>query len=194
VTGDHAAFHSTLQVVPFSEEYATSEFDCGEEDLTSYLCDGTAAADETAAFSCSYLVLTFDGELVGYFAVLADSIRLQGKEKPDGIRYNTAPAIKLGRMGVDKRFQGREVGTWILHYVVGLARAISDQVGVRYVTLDALDRGKLMAWYERYGFVPNLGESDKSKALANHFKRRWKRRRNTSMRFDVLLKAEVEEQ
>lgn len=145
-------------------------------------------------FARCYLVTLPDGRLVGYFAVLADSIRLRTKERPKGVRYSTAPALKLGRMGVDRAFRGRHVGTWILDYVVGLARALAaERVGVRYVTLDALGRASLVAWYQRYGFVANEGEADRQVALLKFLKRLrpGEPLELTSMRFDILLQEEV---
>lgn len=135
--------------------------------------------------------MALDGEdLIGYFAVLADSIRLQKKERPGGILYSTAPAIKLGRMGVDRPFRGRGVGVWILDFVVGLARELTARIGVRYVTLDALTRPGLVAWYEDYGFVRNMGEPERRRALAKHLGFKPRPDSTVSMRYDVLLAGE----
>ncbi|MDP2955894.1 MAG: GNAT family N-acetyltransferase [Longimicrobiales bacterium] len=186
-------FLSSLRVVPLPEDFTPPPFDCGEPDLTDYLCDGSAAADQRVGYSRCYLVTLPDGHLVGYFAVLADSIRLRTKERPKGVRYPTAPAVKLGRMGVDNGFRGRGVGTWILHYVVGLARSVAEEAGVRYVTLDALRRDSLVSWYQRYGFVRNEGEADREIAVLK-FLKRFKDRADlvhTSMRFDILLEEEL---
>ena len=76
--------------------------------------------------SGSYLVHGDGAELVGYF------------------RYPNAPALKLGRMGVELSHQGKGVGEWILDNVVGLAQLLSEKIGVRYVTLDALPHSKLV--------------------------------------------------
>ena len=188
---DLSDIFTRIRVVLMPPGFAPGGFDCGEEDLTGYLCDGNAAEDGSACFSTTYLVMDGDA-LVGYFSVLADSIRLQTKERPEGVRYSTAPAIKLGRMGVDRRYRGRNVGTWILDYVVGLARTMVREIGVRYVTLDALAKPSLVGWYRRYGFVENRGEKDRKEALKKFF--RWPKRPSTetiSMRYDVLLSDEV---
>lgn len=194
MTPDGDGFLSSLRVLPLPDDFTPPSFDCGEPDLTDYLCDGSAVADQRVGYARCYLVTLPDDRLVGYFAVLTDSIRLRTKERPRGVRYATAPALKLGRMGVDHTFRGRNVGTWILDFVVGMARAIGQEAGVRYVTLDALQRGPLMAWYEGYGFVPNLGEVDRETALLKYFKRfrAGEDPAHTSMRFDVLLQEELQ--
>lgn len=59
----------------------------------------------------------------------------------------------------DARFGGRGVGDFVLNYVVGLGRSLAHQIGLRYVTLDALDRPTLIARYEKFGFVRNVAPS-----------------------------------
>ena len=96
-------------------------------------------------------------------------------------------------MGVDKAFRGQKVGHWILAYVVGLARTLSKEMGVRYVTLDALSRPSLVNWYARYGFIENQGETDRRTAVLKFFKQ-WKSGQQMdtiSMRYDILLQDEV---
>jgi GNAT superfamily N-acetyltransferase len=189
---DGGAFLAALRAEPLTSDFSVQGFDCEEPDLTNYLTDGTAANEELAAFSRCYVVLTDAEEFVGYFNVLADSIRLRGKERPDGIHYSTVPAVKLGRMGVDKSQKKKGVGYWILDYVVGLARELSDQIGVRYVTLDALRKENLPAWYANYGFVQNLGEQDSRDANFKWFRgfQRSGLPSTVSMRYDILLQEE----
>lgn len=67
-----------------------------------------------------------------------------------------APALKLGRLGVDHRFSGRDVGVYILSYIVGMGRSLRAQVGLRYITLDALPRPNLIKYYSEFGFVRNI--------------------------------------
>ncbi len=191
MTGD-GGFLETLDVLRVPEGFRAEDFNCGEEDLTAYICDGTSASDEQAGVSVSYCVHS-DEQMVGYFTVLADSIQLQGKERPDGVSYPTLPAVKIGRMGVDQPFQGSGVGYWILDYVVGLARALSEQIGVRYVTLDALNRDELVEWYGEYGFVPNKGEATRRTAYQKFFGRfkPGEDPDHISMRFDILLQEEL---
>ena len=87
--------------------------------------------------------------------ILPPGFKLDEQERPKDVRYVTAPAIKLGRVAVDARFGGNGVGDFVLSYVVGLGRSLADQIGLRYVTLDSLDRPRLIERYEKFGFVRN---------------------------------------
>ena len=162
------AFLDTLVVEPLPPAFDAGGFDCGERDLTDYLCDGSAARDQAANVSRTYLVKS-EGQLVGYFSILADALTLAVKERPPDCSYSSAPALKLGRMAVAKEFRRRDVGPWILKAVVGIARQMARTVGLRYVTLDALPADSLVGWYERYGFVRNEGQERRQRILRKEF-------------------------
>lgn len=184
--------HGELEVVLLPPGFDPGGFDCEQEDINEYLLQGDAARDVKASVSHTYIVRRA-GELVGYFTVLADAVRLRTKERPDGIPYGSAPAIKLGRMGVTAAYKKMGVGEWILKFVAGMARKIGREVGVRYVTLDALPEAKLIAFYEKNRFVRNPGEIDLRK-LARYIQRGIGREiplDQVCMRLDLMLEGEA---
>ena len=189
---EDGVFPDGLRLSPMPLGFDPGAFDCGESDLTAYLCDGDACRDEAVGFARTYLVYGGD-DSIGYVSVMADAIRLEAKERPDGVEYSSAPALKLGRMGLDKSHHGRGIGIWMLDMVVGMARTMGAKAGLRYVTLDALNDG-LVAWYSDYGFVRNHGEANRQIALLKSFGS-WKkdsRLHRTSMRFDIQLEEEAQ--
>jgi GNAT superfamily N-acetyltransferase len=156
----NADLSDTLSLVRAPEaESALRAFCCSKEGEIEAYARENALSDEATLMARTYVVL--DGTTcVAYFTLLADAIRLDLPELPDGVRYLTAPAVKLARLGVSDSAQGRRIGEWILNVVVGLARTLSRDIGIRYVTLDALDRERLVRWYEARGFVRNNGEHE----------------------------------
>src|SRR5207247_4631089 len=107
-------------------------------DVDDYICDGSASDDQAKGLTRTYLIM--DGaDLVGYVSVMCDAIRLSKDERLSP-QHPHAPALKVGRMGVRKGSQGQDIGSWILDRVVGLARSLAMQPGLRYVTLDSLPR------------------------------------------------------
>jgi hypothetical protein len=77
---------------------------------------------------------------------------------------------------VDAQFAGRGVGEFALKYVVGLGRSLAERIGLRYVTLDALDRPTLIERYERFGFVCNVAPAPSEDGEPSN---------EVSMRFDL---------
>ena len=93
------------------------------------------------------------GILAGYAAILLDSLLLGSRERGPKLRYKDVPAVKLGQLGVHHAFQGSGLGSYIVAYVIEVARRISRQAGCRYVTVDA--RPGIVRWYEGMGFEFN---------------------------------------
>src|SRR2546426_8824032 len=149
-----------LTIDPLPPDFKAGGFSCGQSDVDKYL--GTSALrDELAGVTRTYLVHDA-AELVAYVSVLCDAIEVAHEERPTD--HPTAPALKLGLMGVrtdykKRRYQDRTIGLWLLDWVVGLARSIAVQAGLRYVTLDSLPDKKLVKWYSDYGFEDNVGET-----------------------------------
>ena len=162
--------------------------------MNEYFTDGDVERDCLAGVTRCYLVM-HEEQLVGFFAVLADAIRLQNNEKPTGVPYDSAPALKLGRMGVQLQFKRRGVGTAILRYVTAMALEAGERVGIRYLTLDAEPTDGLVEWYLKRGFVKNLGEGWALSTIGRALGRlkKGEELRQTSMRLDLLLQSGLPE-
>jgi GNAT superfamily N-acetyltransferase len=141
-----------LNVMILREEPPTG-FDCGRPEQNAYLYESARRDTENLA-SVTHLFF-IKGIFAGYITLTSDGLRLASSEKDKGLRYTELPAMKLGQLGVDLRFQGRGFGAFLIGYAVDVARQLSASLGVgcRYVTVDA--QPDLVTWYERLGFDRN---------------------------------------
>jgi GNAT superfamily N-acetyltransferase len=64
-------------------------------------------------------------------------------------RYPTLPAVRIGRLAVDERFQGRGLGAALLMDAV--ARTMHTDAAVFTLLVDAKN-DRALAFYRRYGF------------------------------------------
>ncbi len=116
----------------------------------------------------------FKEEIIGFFCCSGDSIRLGGKEKKtgklDGKPIPEFPAIKIGRLGRDKKIKGKKIGEEILKWAIGYIQELSKRIGVRFITVDAYPNK--VSWYEQFGFVKNLH-------------RQYDKKTHVSMRYDL---------
>ena len=80
------------------------------------------------------------------------------------------PAIKIGRLGRDKKYKGQNIGSLILHWAIGYIQTMSEHVGIRYITVDSYP--DKIQWYKKNGFTQNQHKD-------------YKDREHASMRFDL---------
>lgn len=140
--------------LPLSRDHRTTGFDCSVESLNEWLIR-RALKNNYSGGSRTYVVC--DGnQVVGYYAIAAGSIAR--REAPGRIRRNIpdpVPALILGRLAVDHRWQGAGIGQGMLRDAVARAINVSEQIGARVLIVHALNE-QAEAFYLRHGFVVGL--------------------------------------
>lgn len=100
------------------------------------------------------MVETGTSQVAAYYTLSAASIPLvdlppdEAKRLP---RYPTLPAVRIGRLAVDQRFQRRGLGELMLMNAVH--RTIQDAAALFALAVDAKNE-QAAAFYQRYGFRP----------------------------------------
>ncbi len=65
--------------------------------------------------------------------------------------------LLIGRLAVDRRWQGRGIGDALMRDAIRRALTISDQAGVRGLLVHALSEDAAR-FYRRWGFVPSSAD------------------------------------
>jgi GNAT superfamily N-acetyltransferase len=146
--------HERFLVELLSRHHDRSEFSCGVDALDRYLRQ--QAGQEMRRYVASVYVL-YDRELqtiAGYYTLSAFSV--EPTTLPDDIsrrlpRYESIPAVLLGRLATDTRYRGQGFGGLLLINALRRSLEVSTQVGAAMVVVDAIDRAAA-SFYERYGF------------------------------------------
>jgi len=112
-----------------------------EKDLVDFLLED-ALDNQEKKISKTYLwFLKTTDELIGYITLLADTINLDASLKDEfrkkGIPYKSLPALKIGRLCVDDRFQRKGIGSLMVQFAVYNVKKINESCGCRFITLDA---------------------------------------------------------
>jgi GNAT superfamily N-acetyltransferase len=174
-----------LEIVRFDPAtHNVGGFDCSDADLNDFLKNDAARYQ---AEHLSHTRLVFQGGgLVGYITLLADCIILKTSEKKRILAQLldfhqsvfTFPALKIGRLGVQKEHQRLGIGRQLLKYTIGLAMRLNRElnVGCRFITLDAYPGS--VEWYQMNGFAFNKEYARTEKT-------------HPSMRYDILKSAEI---
>jgi GNAT superfamily N-acetyltransferase len=143
---------SNLRLALLTAEHDVSLFDCGNDQLTSWLIRH-ALASQRADLARTYLAL--DGEdVTGYMSLTTGSVRHDEAPKryARGMPAYPIPTILIARLAVDHRHQGQQLGSRLLAEALRLAVAASDAAAARLVVVDAIDE-RAAAFYRKRGFV-----------------------------------------
>ena len=137
-----------------SNHHDRAGFSCGTPDLDRYFRD---QAGQDLRRTLAAILVLYDTEtslVVGYYTLSATSIEpasLPASTTRRLPRYAALPAVLLGRLAVDARYQGQGFGRHLLVDALRHALAESERIAAMGVVVDAKD-DPARSFYERYGF------------------------------------------
>src|SRR5215472_4834576 len=127
-----------------------TDFDCGVQELNRYL-QQFANQDQKRGLAKTYVLV--DGiRIKGYYSLAAHSVTRENMPPDMKIgRYKDVPFLLLGRLAVDKEFQGRGYGDALMYHAFKTTKDIAERVGILGMIVDAKGE-KAVAFYQRFGF------------------------------------------
>ena len=132
--------------------HVLDSFNSGTPSLDLWLRQSARLADSKRQ-GRTYVWRGDDYVVVAYFTLAPHVI--ERAELPTKIargNLNEIPALLLARLALDLRYQGQGLGAELLTDALSRAVATSNQVGGRFIVVDALDEDA-GRFYEHYGFV-----------------------------------------
>jgi GNAT superfamily N-acetyltransferase len=136
---------------PLAPHHDCSTFDCGNAELSQWL---RQHAQDSQAVRGSRCFVACDGNRVaGFYALAAGSV--ERRNARGSIRRNMpdpVPAVLLGRLAVDRSWQGRGLGADLLQDATLRALRAAQEIGARVLLCHAIDE-KAHQFYLRHGFV-----------------------------------------
>lgn len=126
-------------------------FDSGVPALDDWL-KRHALANEATGASRTYVVCA-DGRVVGYYSLATGSVG--HAQAPGRIRRNMpdpTPVMILGRLAVDRTWQGRDLGRSLLRDAVLRTLQAAEIGGIRAILVHAIS-DQAARFYAHYGFV-----------------------------------------
>jgi len=132
------------------------KFKMHSKNINDFLVKG-ALEEQTHSFSTTHLLFYKENDsnyLTGFISLCADNIRLEISEKEDeDSTYTSIPSLKIARLGIDKDFQHKGLGTFMVNYAINIALNIRSFMGVKFLTVDCYQHR--VSYYESLGFVIN---------------------------------------
>ncbi len=141
-----------FQIVPLKPGHDRSTFNCGSEPLDRYFRQQVTQDIGRRVTAC-FVAITRKKQVAGFYTLASASIPLTGL--PSGIgkklpRYPSIPAVRMGRLAVDRAFQGQGLGGALV--ANALLRACRSEIAAWAVVVDAKDESAA-AFYRHLGFI-----------------------------------------
>jgi hypothetical protein len=150
----------------------TADFDCGKDDLNEFFKED-ALEHKKHLFAETYYFVSKQATGEGLFIPVAfvcflnDNIVLTKEEKkeaksafwkylqkhvPNHMRfYESYPAVKIGRLGVKKKYKREHIGTHLMNMIKELF-ITHNRTGCRFITVDADQDEPAKQYYIKNGF------------------------------------------
>lgn len=96
-----------------------------------------------------YLVY-YENELIAFFSLSSDSVKVNEKLE---VKLKYYPSVKIGRLAVDKHYHDSGIGSWIIKWVIGYAKNVRKHQGIRYISVDAYNKKKVLEFYMKNKFT-----------------------------------------
>ncbi len=134
--------------IRIAEEHDLARFDCGVASLNDWLKKRGLNNDRSGA-SRTY-VLSEGRDVVGYYCLATGAV--DRDEAPSALRRNMpdpVPVVVLGRLAIDRKYQGRGIGRSMLRDAVQRAAQVAEIAGAAALLVHALSddaRNFYLSW------------------------------------------------
>ena len=142
-----------MQVLPLAGSHDRQAFDSGRQELNDWLRQ-VARQHQDKGLSKTFVAIREiePARVCAYYALtLAE---LESRHLPDVWRKKLPrriPGVRLGRLAVDRQYQGKGLGELLLIDALTRARRIYAEAGGIGLFVDAIDE-QTVGYYRRFGF------------------------------------------
>jgi GNAT superfamily N-acetyltransferase len=142
-----------MQVIPLTGNHDRQGFDCGRQELNDWLRQ-VARQHQEKGLSKTFVAFRDQepARICGYYALtLAE---LENRHLPETWRKKLPrriPGVRLGRLAVDRQYQGKNLGKLLLIDALMRAQRIHTEAGGIGLFVDAFDE-QAAGYYRRFGF------------------------------------------
>ena len=166
--------------VPLSPKIvaACAPFSCGNKDLDEFFsADYLDYAEQLMGKTYAFLEIENPSEIVCAFTVSNASIftnhlpnarrKRVGKDVPWQKRDMIYPAVLIGRLGVNRKFMRKHVGTELMQSIKSWFVDEDNKTGCRYLVVDAYNEDIPIRYYRNNGFDFMFSTEEQEKQYRN---------------------------
>ena len=143
-----------MRILSLTGDHDRQSFDCGRSELNDWLRQ-VARQHQDKGLSRTFVAIQEEAPklICGYYALTLAEI--EQRHLPDALRKKLPqriPGIRLGRLAVDMRYQGKGLGELLLVDALTRAQRIHQEAGVVGLFVDAIDE-RAAGFYRHFGFL-----------------------------------------
>ena len=125
------------------------DFDCGVEELNSYLLKYSGQHERKGIGRTYVAVEDDDTRVLGYYTISSSGVAFE--VVPENLPRHPVPVALIGRLAVDVTARRRRLGETLLIHALRSAQRAARIVGIYAVVVNALDDAA-KGFYLKYGF------------------------------------------
>jgi GNAT superfamily N-acetyltransferase len=138
------------------EPEALAAFTCDDPELDSFLQQDAVAYADYGLTATTVVFRNGDPVPIAFFSLSADNLTLKGVELTElGLPFDAPitffPAVKITKLAVRAGEQSKGIGEELIKFIEGMV--FTDHVSIRLLTVNAVNRERTIAFYERVGFI-----------------------------------------
>jgi len=161
-----------------NENHNLSSFDCKNDEINEFLKEDSLRFQQEKMTN-TYL-FKLKNEIIAFFSISNDCLndigysnhswnRLHRKIKlPNSKRIRQYPAVKITRLGIDFKFQGKGLSYQLLDFIKAWT-FIEHKPACRLLILDAYNNPKQISMYQKNDFTFLLDSDEKDKHRFMYF-------------------------
>jgi GNAT superfamily N-acetyltransferase len=152
---------------PTQSYIGQKQFDCGNTVINSFV-HNSLKPQVKKSLSVAYVLTDAvqDDRFAGFYTLAQHMIEVSALSALElGSLPRKIPCSRLILLGIDKRYQGQQLGSRIMKHALVLTKSIAQQIGSYGLYLDA--EPKAVGFYSKLGFA--LLEGDASPAPSPMF-------------------------
>lgn len=154
------------------------KFECGNDDLDEFFNEDAILYDiEFLGKTYCWIKKDVPDVILAAFTLANDSIKTHGmpnkvknriqRSVSNPKRGRTYPAVLVGRLGVNKNFQGcgDHIGTQVMDFIKKWFGSQDNKTGCRFIVVDAVNNDSTISFYSYNGFKPIYNDENTEKTF-----------------------------
>ncbi len=166
-------FDNEVVLYPLSDLLQSSSNRKAKEKLQTFQCSrnkdvedflhNRAITFEKNFRAKTYIYIDHSGEIIAYFSIALKILSSQDVSErtlqilgnyPDGRPIHDIPCFLIGQLGKTDSYRDKKIGNFLLQDALDIIDNIQEQIGGRFIMLDAVNQQKIIDFYKNAGFIP----------------------------------------